>query len=481
MEIPGYQIQNCVGQGGMANVYLATQESLGRSVVLKILDVNGPTASETLIERFLSEGRIIATLNHPHIITIFDIGIANDSLYISMEYIDGGDLKARMELPITTNNALDYIAKIGSGLDAAHKTGIVHRDIKPGNIMFRDENTPLITDFGIAKQTDGIDNDLTSTGLFLGSPNYVSPEQADGIGIDGRTDIYSLGCLFYEMLTGKKPYAAATVFDVIIQHKQSPVPVLEDGLEEFQPLLDKMMAKNRDDRFRDAAEMLESLKELQNSRKSSLTFTNFDITGVMATEKTEIKDTQTLNILLLLLMTLGAIFGTLQYAESRMNDRSPKLDNIPTTAIIPEDILSTKITKEFSDPAAKTSTKETGTHSEMSGEVAQALRWLGKKSLEEYRLTHPPKDNAYYYYSRLLEVDPKNEIATTGLLNIADRYAYLAERSVLNNDYDKAQAYISIGLKFNPNHKSLVKLNKLDLDIGKKSFMHKLKQLFKSD
>ena len=167
MEIPGYKRQHRVGQGGMAAVYLATQESLNRSVVLKILDVNGPLASETLIERFLSEGRIVATLNHPCIITIYDIGIANDSLYISMEYIEGGDLKTRMEQPITPDDTLDYIAKIGSGLDAAHKMGVVHRDIKPGNIMFSYPDTPLITEFGLPKQTAAHNNKLTAKALFL--------------------------------------------------------------------------------------------------------------------------------------------------------------------------------------------------------------------------------------------------------------------------------------------------------------------------
>ena len=287
MEIPGYKIQHQVGQGGMATVYLALQESLNRSVVLKILDINGPIANDTLIERFLSEGRIVATLNHPNIITVFDIGVTEDSLYISMEYIDGGDLKMRMELPISPDTALDYLAKIGSGLDAAHKMGVVHRDIKPANIMFRDENTPLITDFGIAKQTDAADNDLTSTGLFLGSPNYVIPEQADGIEIDGRADIYSLGCLFYEMLTGSKPYVSATIFDVIIKHKQAPIPVFEEGLTEFQPLLEMMMAKNRDERFNDAAEMVQSIKKLQKTRKASATITDFDIAGTMPSDATK--------------------------------------------------------------------------------------------------------------------------------------------------------------------------------------------------
>lgn len=473
MEIPGYKIQHCVGQGGMATVYLATQESLNRSVVLKILDVNGPLASETLIERFLSEGRIVATLNHPCIITIYDIGIANDSLYISMEYIEGGDLKTRMELPITPDDALDYIAKIGSGLDAAHKMGVVHRDIKPGNIMFRDPDTPLITDFGIAKQTDAIDNDLTATGLFLGSPNYVSPEQADGIEIDGRADIYSLGCMFYEMLTGKKPYAAATVFDVIIQHKQAPVPVFEEGLEEFQPLLNKMMAKNRDQRFEDAATMVESINKLQRKRKSSPTIIDFDTTGVIPPDRAEQKSTQILNILLLLLMTSGGIFGTLQYAESRMNDDTSRLDKVPTTFVMPETIPSAQVADDVSDPARA--------RIKMSEDVMQALHWLGKKSLEEYRLTQPPEDNAYYYFSRLLEADPTDKVATAGLLNIADRYAYLAERSVLDGDHDKAHAYIMIGRKFNPNHETLIKLNKLNLDVGEKSFMEKLKIFFTGD
>ena len=473
MEIPGYKIQHRVGQGGMAAVYLATQESLNRSVVLKILDVNGPLASETLIERFLTEGRIVATLNHPCIITIYDIGIANDSLYISMEYIEGGDLKTRMELPITPDDALDYIAKIGSGLDAAHKMGVVHRDIKPGNIMFRDPDTPLITDVGIAKQTDAIDNDLTATGLFLGSPNYVSPEQADGIEIDGRADIYSLGCMFYEMLTGKKPYDAATVFDVIIQHKQAPVPVFEEGLEEFQPLLNKMMAKNRDQRFEDAATMVESINKLQRKRKSSPTIIDFDTTGVIPPDRAEQKSTQILNILLLLLMTSGGIFGTLQYAESRMNDDTSRLDKVPTTFVMPETIPSAQVADDVSDPARA--------RIKMSEDVMQALHWLGKKSLEEYRLTQPPEDNAYYYFSRLLEADPTDKVATAGLLNIADRYAYLAERSVLDGDHDKAHAYIMIGRKFNPNHEALIKLNELNLGVGEKSFMEKLKIFFTGD
>jgi len=173
------------------------------------------------------------------------------------------------------------------------------------------------------------------------------------------------------------------------------------------------------------------------------------------------------------LMTSGGIFGTLQYAESRMNDDSSRLDKVPTTFVMPETIPSANVADDVSDPARA--------HVKMSEDVLQALHWLGKKSLEEYRLTQPSEDNAYYYFSRLLEADPTDKVATAGLLNIADRYAYLAERSVLDGDHDKAHAYIMIGRKFNPNHETLIKLNKLNLDVGEKSFMEKLKIFFTGD
>jgi len=197
MEVPGYKIQREIGRGGMATVYLAIQESLHRPVVLKMLNSVNLDKSGDMVDRFLSEGRILASLNHPNIITIYDIGLAGGSMYISMEYVHGGDLKQRLELAISPTEALDYLAQVTRALGEAPKHGIVHRDVKPANILFKD-NTPILTDFGIAKYVD-TDSDLTSTGVFLGSPNYVSPEQAGEAKLDGRADIYSLGCIFYEM------------------------------------------------------------------------------------------------------------------------------------------------------------------------------------------------------------------------------------------------------------------------------------------
>jgi serine/threonine-protein kinase PpkA len=232
MEIPGYDIQRCIGQGGMATAYLATQTSLDRQIVLKVLDTSD-TDSAVTVERFLNEGRIVASLQHPNIITTYDIGTAGTDVYISMEFVDGGDLKQRLRQEIfAPAEAISLITKIAAALGAAHAKGIVHRDVKPGNILFREDGTPLLSDFGIAKRLTG-DADLTSTGIFVGSPNYMAPEQSDIGPIDGRADIYALGVIFFKMLSGKRPYTSDSVIDVILMHKKDPVPALPAGLEGY--------------------------------------------------------------------------------------------------------------------------------------------------------------------------------------------------------------------------------------------------------
>ncbi|MDX1514070.1 MAG: serine/threonine-protein kinase, partial [Gammaproteobacteria bacterium] len=246
MEIPGFKIKETIGQGGMATVYLAVQESLSRDVVLKVMSTSHSEGSN-FVDRFMNEGRIIAGLQHPHIITIFDIGNQDGRVWISMEYVNGGDLKSRIEMGMTPVEALELVVNLSSALDFAHKRGIVHRDVKPQNILFRRDGTALLSDFGIAKETQ-TDTELTSTGTILGSPFYMSPEQAEGMLVDGRTDIYSLGVMFYEMITGERPYPGDTAIKVIMQHIQSPVPKLPEEFARFQPLLERMMAKDRDDR-----------------------------------------------------------------------------------------------------------------------------------------------------------------------------------------------------------------------------------------
>jgi len=479
MEIPGYKIQREICRGGMATVYLAIQESLDRPVVLKILDQLNSQRTEDMADRFIAEGRILASLNHPNIITIYDIGISNNLLYISMEYVQGGDLKQRMELPVSVEEALDYLSKIAGALGQAHKHGIVHRDVKPANILFRDEHTPLLTDFGIAKQIN-IDSDLTSTGIFLGSPNYISPEQAEGKTIDGRADIYSLGCIFYEMLTGRKPYTSTSVIDIVIQHRTAPIPDLPDEFSDLQPLLNRLMAKKRDERFPDAEELIRDITQVQKKRRQEGLSVDFDITGRVPPEKEELRNKLSKQILVGLLLLGLILFSTLKYVEIRIRDPLVRTDQVSTDSVLAE-------TPSSDAPAAPvTATKPAGENvnekqaQPPNEEVTRALTWLGKQSLEEYKLTYPARDNAYYYFSRLLELDPGNETAIQGIMNIADRYAILAEQAMARNEWEKTAAYVDIGLKIDPDHQSLLALKEL-VEKQDTSMLATIKSLFSSD
>ena len=477
MDIQGFTIKREIGKGGMATVYLATQESLHRDVCLKLLD--DQMDNSDLGERFLAEGRILASLKHPNIITIYDIGIANDQLYISMEYVQGGDLKQRLELPVSAEEALDYLSQVSSALGEAHKHGIVHRDVKPANILF-DNDTPILTDFGIAKEVD-TEHDLTSTGIFLGSPNYVSPEQADGQKIDGRADIYSLGCIFYEMLTGSKPYISSSLIDIVIQHKQGPIPDLPEELSEFQPLLNRMMAKQRDERFSDADELITAIDSLKRSRNTMETFTDFDVKGMGTGTSDELRKQRASKILMGLVLLALIMFSSLKYVEISIKDDTKKhkisTNSVLTakTVVIPEttnpvpaevagnDGLETNNQTVQAAPVTETSTPVAAvpTPEPVTADVMNALAWLGKQSLEEYKLTFPPKDNAYYYFSRMLELEPGNKKAISGILAISDRYYQQAEQALATNQQEKMLTYIEYGLKINPRNESLIALKSL--------------------
>lgn len=485
MEIPGYRIEKEIGKGGMATVYLAVQESLDRSVVLKVLDKVQSSTADDMTTRFIDEGRIVASLRHPNIVTIFDIGLAGDELYISMEYVHGGDLKKRMESHVAPKIALDIVGKVGSALASAHAHNVIHRDVKPANILFRDDDTPLLTDFGIAKQTDQ-DTNLTSTGIFLGSPNYVSPEQADGRKVDGRSDIYSLGCIFYEMLTGYKPYHSDSVIDIVIQHKTSPVPTLPEKFSVYQSLLNRMMAKKLDERFANAELMLQSIKKLQTIDDSNVLVPDFDITGLEQTTPDKKQTKKKANIILMGLLLLSAtFFFGLQFVDIKLKSSSVRIDQVSTNSVLsttasPSTNLAeqTLETIQSSPKTETTQTSEVKTPAKpVSEEVLAALAWLGKQSLDEYKLTYPEKDNAYYYFSRLLELQPDNRAAYEGILSIAERYAILAERSMANNDMVKTATYIDIGLQIDPQNQALLSLKSL-LSNQKTGFWQTLKSFF---
>jgi serine/threonine protein kinase len=255
MQIPGYTIEHEIGHGGMATVYLAVQNSLGRPVALKVMSA-ALAADRTFSERFIKEARTIALLSHPHIVAVHDVGVAEHTHYLALEYIAGGDLKACIRRgPTPPDIAFRVVRDIASALGYAHSKGFVHRDVKPENILFREGGMAVLTDFGIARAATG-GTRMTGMGMSIGTPHYMSPEQARGKDVDGRADIYALGIVLYEMLTGTVPYDAEETLAIGIKHVTDPVPVLPPALSGHQPIIDRMLAKDPNDRYRTAEDLV---------------------------------------------------------------------------------------------------------------------------------------------------------------------------------------------------------------------------------
>lgn len=258
--IPGYDIGGEIGKGAMASVYLTTQRSLERKVALKIMAA-ALAADPSFCERFLREGKTLARLSHPHTVTIHDIGNVGELYYMAMEYLPNGTLKERIAAGLTPEQGLIYIRQIASALGYAHGLGLVHRDVKPANILFRADGTAVLSDFGIAKSLDDR-TQFTQAGFAVGTPSYMSPEQARGQDIDGRADLYALGVVLYEILVGKLPYTGNDALSTALAHLTEPLPELPVHHGRYQDVLRKLLAKDPAERFPDAAALLQALDNL---------------------------------------------------------------------------------------------------------------------------------------------------------------------------------------------------------------------------
>lgn len=258
--IPGYDIEGEIGEGAMASVYLATQRSLERKVALKVMAA-ALAADPTFCERFLREGKTLARLSHPHTVTIHDIGNVGELYYMAMEYLPNGTLKERIAAGMTPEQGVTLIRQIASALGYAHAQGLVHRDVKPANILFRADGTAVLSDFGIAKSLDDR-TQFTQAGFAVGTPSYMSPEQARGQEIDGRADLYALGVVLYEILVGKLPYTGTDALSTALAHLTEPLPELPVHNGRYQEVLRKLLAKDPAERFPDAAALLRALDNL---------------------------------------------------------------------------------------------------------------------------------------------------------------------------------------------------------------------------
>lgn len=346
--IPGYKIMGELGKGGMARVFLGIQEKLNRQVAIKVLEPS-LFQKESTIVRFENEARTAAGLNHSNIITILDTGKIGEYYYIVMEYLEES-LRERMGYcpgcKIPPEAALAIIKNIMTALDYAHIKGIYHRDIKPENIMFRQDNTPVLVDFGIARVLHSTD-ELTRSREILGSIHYVSPEQCRGDKyIDGRSDIYSLGVVLYEMLTGENPYDdGSPPMSLILKHTQDPVPQLPRKLSQYQPLIDNMMAKNKEKRISNSRQfdtLLEGiLADMANRTSKKVKFSSDTITAHVPSLPRKSKKLRYVFIFFLLLAAAGIIFY-LKYPWFFSRDRGLIL-TLPTSSVSVHTLFSPEL------------------------------------------------------------------------------------------------------------------------------------------
>jgi DNA-binding response OmpR family regulator len=259
--IPGYTLRLKIGESEKAIVYLATSSHRGHNVALKV--------SKTLVEN--SEGRqflereysAIMAVRSPLVVEIYDYGLHAGLEYLAMEYLPRGDLKARIQRGVSEQDTLHYIVQIAQALQVVHEAGLVHRDLKPPNVMLRENDGVALIDFGLARSLLG-NTASTHTGVLLGSPYYMSPEQALGESLDARSDFYSLGVICFEMLTGAKPYTGGTAMEVLQQHVSAPLPALPSQLVRYQGFLDRLLAKPRGERFATAVEIIVAAAALRN-------------------------------------------------------------------------------------------------------------------------------------------------------------------------------------------------------------------------
>ncbi len=473
----------------MASVYLAVQESLDREVALKVMAPH-LAANKEFTDRFLKEGRITAKLSHPNLVTVYDIGQAGSVYYLAAEFIPGGTLRDRMARGLTVSDVLDVMRDVAQGLHYAHEMGFVHRDVKPGNVLFRANGSAVLADFGIAKSVDQ-KTMSTQVGSAIGTPHYMSPEQARAEKVDGRSDLYSLGAMFYELLTGAPPYDADDPFTIALMHVTHPVPELPAHLRWLQPLLSGLMAKRADERFASGEEFLLALDKLLATAPEAQRLAESEPaprrrgTARLARTATPMPTASTADA------ATAALGASAQSAKPRRVLLAGGLAALLVVAIVAGWALTSRDQASEAPVPAPSRTMEPladpsaeppgGTTVEAPGDaiveepppdaleraagdpdqlLALAERYMAIAMSEggRRRLTAPPGDNALDIYLQVLSIDPENEVARAGLKRIGAFLETKAKAAFDRQMWSFAALLAEQGLQADPSNGELQRI-----------------------
>jgi len=506
IKIPGYKTIKLIGQGGMASVYLAIQESVGRNVAIKVMSP-ALSSDPTFSERFVKEARM-ASLIHPHIVSVFDAGEIDGQNYIIMEYANGGNLDTAIKTGLSLKRIIEIITEIASALHYSATKGFIHRDVKPENILIREDGSAILVDFGIAKAIS-VGTKLTMVGSTIGSPNYMSPEQARGLPLDGRSDLYSLGIVLFEALTGARPYDADDTFVIGLKHINDPVPILPEEFKAFQPILNKLLAKAPEDRFNNGQELVESLKRIQienghpipssdndiNNDQTIISPTPFQqqktVEAPTSDEITQVDDStrvvrsQNLDKTRVKPQTDDkTVVKPIKKAES-LEEHKNKLGLIASFLIVmatvigggfwywqsqPEETIQTDKIKPVIEPTPKIEEPLKETPKEISKLVEPVIEEQSRQdiisqhlknaaqAMKQKRFTTPDENNAFYYYDKVLSLDENNENALAGIKKLAEEYLSLANKQFKKKAYESSLRFIDKGLYVEPENIPLITL-----------------------